>query len=56
MATDEMITLVEGQIFDFVPNTNDHIRLKGRTYKVVMRTYDFDNSIIWINLYDTTKK
>ena len=52
----ELITLAEGKVFDFIPNENDNIRIDGKTYKVIMRTIDFDHSIIWISLYQEIKK
>ena len=48
----DLITLAEGPVFDFIPNENDNIRIDNKTYKVIMRTVDFDNSIIWISLYE----
>ena len=47
---DKFITLARGPVFDFIPNENDHIRIDGKTYKVIMRTIDFDHSMIWISL------
>lgn len=51
----ELVILAEGQVFDFIPNENDFIRIDENVYKVVMRTIDFDNSIIWISLFKNEK-
>lgn len=48
---DDLVTLAEGPVFDFIPNENDNIRIDEKTYRVIMRTIDFDHSIIWISLY-----
>ena len=52
LVQDDLITLAEGPVFDFIPNENDNIRIDNKTYKIIMRTIDFDNSIIWISLYE----
>lgn len=49
---EEFLTLAEGNVFDFIPNVGDNVRIDNITYKVVLRTFDFDNSIIWLSLYD----
>lgn len=51
----DLITLAEGKVFDFIPNEGDFIRIDNITYKVIMRTLDFDHSIIWVSLYNKEK-
>lgn len=46
----DLVTLAEGPVFDFIPNENDNIKIDEKVYKVIMRTIDFDNSIVWISL------
>ena len=56
LVQDEFVILAEGPIFDFIPNENDYIRINEKTYKVLMKTFDFDHSVIWISLFDDTQK
>lgn len=56
LSENDLITLAEGPVFDFIPNEGDNIRINGETYKVIMRTIDFDHSIIWISLFDKFDK
>ena len=49
--TSQIDTLISGNIFDFIPNKEDIIKIDGINYKVVMRIQDFDNETIWISLY-----
>ena len=49
---DDLITLAEGPVFDFIPNEKDIIKIDNKVYTVVLRTIDFDNSIIWISLFE----
>lgn len=51
----EFVTLAEGPVFEFIPNEGDYIRINEKTYKVLMKTFDFDHSIIWISLFDNQK-
>lgn len=52
-SSDELETLAEGKIFDFIPNTDDNVKIDTIWYRVLSRTIDFDNSIIWIALTAT---
>lgn len=46
----DLITLAEGRIFDFVPNENDQVKFNGVDYIVIGRKFDFDRGVIWIKL------
>lgn len=48
--------LIDGNKFDFIPVEGDFIKIDKHNYKVIMRTFDFDNSIIWISLYEEQNK
>ena len=47
---EDLITLAEGQVFDFIPNENDQIKFNGVDYTVIGRKFDFDRGAIWIKL------
>ncbi len=46
----DLVTLAEGQVFDFIPNENDQIKFNGVDYTVIGRKFDFDRGAIWIKL------
>ena len=48
--------LVDGNKFDFIPSEGDFIKIDNHNYKVIMRTFDFDKSIIWISLFEEQNK
>ena len=46
----DLVTLAEGQVFDFIPNENDQIKFNGVDYTVIGRKFDFDRGAICIKL------
>ena len=47
---DQIIPLVEGKLYDFIPEKDDFIKIDGKHYRVCMRVQDFDSETLWISL------